>query len=387
MRRGKKITDRERSLLDISLALSQEQDKRALLTRIVEGAQRLTRAEGGTLYSVREGFLHFEIVRNDKFPIGVVQLAPIALESKDRVIAVAACQRRTLCIRNVYEEAQFSTVFDRETGYKTKALLVVPISHQDEVIAVLQLINPADPDFFTDEDIELAESLASLAGAALAHKQLVDDLRTLLYSLTRVISEAMADPGHEKRVPILAYRLAEAVSREERGPLAPVCFTAAEMEELRLAAYLHDCGKIGIPQHLLQKKTKLEAVVDRIECIKERVHDPDDLLFLERCNRGEVYDRQRIERINGLTSGEREALLVEDGTLTEAERRIVETHVERTYKMLSQLKYPKDLARVPEIAASHHERIDGKGYPRGLKGNQIPIRGRILAIADVFEAL
>ncbi|NDD59118.1 MAG: HD domain-containing protein [Chlamydiae bacterium] len=80
-------------------------------------------------------------------------------------------------------------------------------------------------------------------------------------------------------------------------------------------------------------------------------------------------------------------LLIENGTLTSEERKIVEMHVERTYQMLSKLKYPKDLERVPEIAASHHERMDGRGYPRGLKGREIPLRGRILAIADIFEAL
>jgi len=384
--REKSLEKRERSLLEISLALSQEKDLRVLLEKIVEDAKRLTSAEGGTLYSLKEGHLHFEIVRNDKLKLSEMPLEPISLQEQ-RVVTVAANEKRTVHIEDIYNEPQFSKAFDEKSGYKTKAVLAIPICNQEEVIAVLQLINPDDPDVFTKDDITLAESFASMAGSALTNRQLIDDLRGLLYSLSQVISEAIDEKGHEKRVPILASMLAEAISREEEGPLASAHLSEQQMEELRLAAYLHDCGKIGIPQHLLRKKTKLECVFDRIELVKQRVKDPNDRAFLEKCNRGEAYDFDRIEKIEGLTPEEREALLIERGTLTAEERKIVESHVERTYKMLSTLKYPKDLARVPEIAASHHERMDGKGYPRGLKGKEIPLRARILAIADVFEAL
>ena len=391
--REKSLEERERSLLEISLALSQESDLRVLLEKIVEDAKRLTTAEGGTLYTVREAELHFEIVRNDKLKIHEMPLEPIPLflrgkPNEERVITQAANQRETISIDDIYAEQRFSKVFDQKSGYKTKAVLAVPICNQEkEVVAVLQLINPQDPDVFTADDIRLAESFASLAGSALTNRQLIDDLRGLLYSLTKVISEAIDEDGHEKRVPILASMLAEAVTKEEGGPLASVTLGESQMEELRLAAYLHDCGKIGIPQHLLHKKTKLEGVFDRIELVKQRVKDPDDFAFLELCNVGRAYDRERIEKIKGLTEDERKHLLIERGTLTAEERTVVEGHVERTHKMLSKLKYPSDLARVPEIASSHHERMDGKGYPRGLKGKEIPLRGRILAIADVFEAL
>jgi len=391
--REKTLEERERALLDLSLALSRESNLQLLLEKIVEDAIRLTGAEGGTLYTVREEKLHFEIVRNERFKLHEMLLEPIPLfidgkQNVERVIAVAVNEKKMIAFKNIYEESQFSKAFDEQIGYRTKAVLTVPIyNHQKKVIAALQLVNPHDPEFFTEDDIILTESFASMAGAALTNRELITDLRDLLYSLSQVISEAIDENGHEKRVPIIASMLAQAVSREEQGPLAPVHFTKEEMEELRLAAYLHDCGKVGIPQHLLNKKTKLETIFDRIELIRLRVKNPDDLAFIELCNKGLAYDAERIKKIEGLTDEERKLLLIENGTLTSEERKIVEMHVERTYQMLSKLKYPKDLERVPEIAASHHERMDGRGYPRGLKGREIPLRGRILAIADIFEAL
>ncbi len=391
--REKTFEERERALLELSLALSRENNLQTLLEKIVEDAIRLTGAEGGTLYTVRENKLHFEILRNEQLQLHEMLLEPIPLyidgkPNQERAITLAVNQKKTIAFKDIYEDSQFSKAFDEESGYRTRAVLTVPIyNHDKEVIAALQLVNPNDPEFFTKDDITLTESFASMAGAALTNRQLIHDLRNLLYSFTRVISEAIDESGHEKRVPIIASMLAKAVSSEEQGPLANVHFTEQEMEELRLAAYLHDCGKVGIPQHLLNKKTKLETLFDRIELIKLRVKNSDDLAFIELCNKGLEYDAERIKKIEGLTDEERKLLLIETGTLTGEERKIVEMHVERTYQMLSKLKYPKDLERVPEIAASHHERIDGRGYPRGLKGREIPLRGRILAIADIFEAL
>lgn len=422
MERAKSLEERERALIEIALALSSESNLTALLERIVGEAKRLTSADGGSLYSVRDGMLYFEIVRTDSlnYYLGgvtgkAVAFPPIPLlldeELNDRqMVTYAVNYNQTLNIADAYEEKGFNFTrtrdFDQKTGYRTRAVLTVPIRNQEkEVVAVLQLINPKDPDVFTEGDVELCESFASLAGVALTNRHLIYDLRHLLYSLMKVIAEAIDEKspstlGHEKRVPQIALLLAEAVNKMNHGPLQGVHFTTEEMEELRLAAYLHDCGKISTPQHIVEKKTKLEGIYDRCELIElrfqlamqnasleERRKLEEDLAYIKECNVGITDDPKRIEEMELLTEDEKHHLSVKKGTLTEEERRIVEKHVEKTYSMLSQLSYPKDLRRVPEIAASHHERMDGKGYPRGLKGKEIPLRGRLLAIADVFEAL
>ena len=280
---------------------------------------------------------------------------------------------------------------------------------------------------------------------ALTNQLLITSLRTLFESLIRVLAEAIdakspSTANHGKRVPIVALLLAKAVSSMKEGTFQHVHFSDEELYELEVASFLHDCGKITTPIHLVEKHRKLETIVDRMQLVdlryQERAQhdekelllqklqlletlypqeyasakqefaayekgfheklesDRDDLTFIARCNEGsepmteEALQRlKRIEKMGLLTADELENLAVADGNLTDKERKIIENHVVMTYRMLTQLNFPKELRRVPEIASSHHERVDGKGYPRGLKKDQMSLQARILAIADIFEAL
>jgi hypothetical protein len=200
---------------------------------------------------------------------------------------------------------------------------------------------------------------------------------------------------------------------------------------------LHDCGKVVTPEWVVDKATKLDALVDRIAMIRlrfevlrrdaelerrdslaagiageeagrrfrERIAEIDgDLAFLEACNRGGEFIAEaqaaRVRAIAGQrwrdAAGEEHPLLTEDevcnlliprGTLNPRERKIVEDHALHTFKMLSQIPFPPSLRNVTEYAACHHERPNGTGYPRGLKDGQLSVPARIVAIADVFEAL
>lgn len=304
---------------------------------------------------------------------------------------------------------------------------------------------------FSKKDVQLAESLASQASIALNNQLLIQNLSSLFESLIRVISEAIDEKSpstgnHGKRVPIIAQLLAEAVNRTDDGPLKDVAFTSEQLYELQIASLLHDCGKITTPTYIVEKRKKLETIYDRVEMIDARFsglklkqenallkkklewfekYDPnayekakeefntyeifyqqalsqieEDQAFIHRCNDlQEPITEEVIQRINRissldwnqdkpmLTNEEKENLLVPKGNLTEKERKMIQNHVVMTYRMLSQLPFPKELRAVPEIAASHHERMDGKGYPRGLKGEEMLLQSRILAIADVFESL
>ena len=301
---------------------------------------------------------------------------------------------------------------------------------------------------FNLEDERLAESLASQAAIALTNRLLIQQLEVLFESLIGLINTAIDDKspytgGHCKRVPVLTMMLAEAAARSEEGPLAGFRMSEADRYELKIASLLHDCGKITTPVHVVDKATKLETIFDRIElvatrfevlkrdaevamlrarleamalgdedsarraeeaCARQVRQYDDDLEFLRRvnmgCERMSPEDQARVARIarytvrdaqgresRFLTPDEEENLGIAHGTLNAQEREIINHHIVATIKMLEALPWPRHLARVPEYAGGHHERMDGKGYPRGLTREQMSVPARVMGIADIFEAL
>jgi len=301
---------------------------------------------------------------------------------------------------------------------------------------------------FTFEDQRLAESLASQAAIALTNRMLITQLEMLFESLIGLINTAIDDKspytgGHCKRVPALTMMLAEAAALSIDGPLAEFKMTDKDRYELKIAGLLHDCGKITTPVHVVDKATKLETIFDRIHFVSQRFEIlkrdaeldmlrakivardmgdeastqraksdyiikirqlDEDREFLKRMNIGgermSAEDQARVNRIAAypfrnekgepttfLSKEEKDNLNIPYGTLTGAEREIINHHIEATIKMLEALPWPKHLKNVPEYAGGHHERMDGKGYPRGLTGEQMSIQARIMGIADIFEAL
>jgi HD-GYP domain-containing protein (c-di-GMP phosphodiesterase class II) len=335
--------------------------------------------------------------------------------------------------------------FDAKTGYRSKSMLLVPMrDHEDNVIGVLQLLNAQDP--LTGEIVGFGEfgvdditSLASQAAIAITNVRLVKELEALLAAFLKVIATAIDEKspytsGHVANVSELTLRIAEEVNKDQQGKFAEVDFSEDELAELKMAAWLHDIGKITTPEHVVDKSTKLETIFDRIELIKTRVEilkrdaeikrlkaeldgngvDCDGLsdgvkqfaellTFLEGVNiGGEYLSDEKIEKIkklseegyemNGasvslLNDEEIENLSVRKGTLNERERMIINNHVRLTQKMLADLPFPRKLGKVPDIAGMHHEKLNCSGYPKGLCASDIPLQARILAVADVFEAL
>lgn len=300
---------------------------------------------------------------------------------------------------------------------------------------------------FDLESQHLTESLSSQAAIALSNRQLIDDLKTLLESLIQLIATAIDEKspytgGHCRRVPILTMMLADAAANCTEGPLKDFSMTDDDRYELEMAAWLHDCGKITTPEYVVDKATKLETIYDRIGTVDTRFEvlkrdaeiailkkklaamdnaEPldevalqaelretirrldDDRDFLHRCNTGGEYmaeeDKERIREIAHrrwtyqgqeialLTDNEVDNLTIDKGTLTDQERDVINNHIVATVKMLEALPFPKHLKNVPEYAGGHHEKMDGTGYPRGLRREQMSVQARIMAIADIFEAL
>ena len=449
----------------IGIALSAESDPVRLLEQILLGAKDITNADGGTIYSLGEDrILRFEILRTDSLGLAMggtsgvpIGLPPIPLVRDDgtpnisSVVASAVLQGKTFNIPDAYHAEGFdfsgTRSFDAKTGYRSTSFLTVPMrDHEGEIAGVLQLLNARDETGrivpFSTTDQRLAESLASQAATALSKHQLIDGMRTLLESFIRLIATAIDEKspypgGHCRRVPELTMMLAEAAARVKSGPLLGFSMTEADRYELRIAGWIHDCGKITTPEWVMDKATKLQTIFDRIELIdtrievlkrdseismlracaaggdaaalealhRERIRQLDDTrTFLHRVNQGgesmRPEDQQRVRTFAtgswvgadgaacpALTSNEVENLVIAKGTLTPAERGIINHHIVATIRMLESLPYPKHLRRVPEFAGGHHERMDGKGYPKGLRREQMSVQARVMGIADVFEAL
>ena len=302
---------------------------------------------------------------------------------------------------------------------------------------------------FSPLDQQLVESLASQAAVTITNKTLIQAQKDLFDSFIQLIADAIDEKspytaGHCRRVPVLTNMLADAANKINVGPLKGFHMTDDEKYELEVAAWLHDCGKITTPEYVVDKGTKLETIFDRISLVdirfevlkrdkiieslknkliklngsgdleQELLNDQalqKELIKLEQEREdirtynigGESLhenDIARIEQIaertwvdpegktvNLLSNEEVQNLEIGRGTLSVREREIINNHVSVTIKMLESLPYPKHLTRVPEYAGGHHEKMDGTGYPNKLTREQMSVQARMIAIADVFEAL
>ncbi len=302
---------------------------------------------------------------------------------------------------------------------------------------------------FSSADQSLAESLASQAAIALTNRLLITQLEELFEAFISLINLAIDEKspytgGHCQRVPALTMMLAEAADATQEGPLASFKMDERDRYELKIAGLLHDCGKVTTPVHVVDKATKLQTLFDRIQLIDTRFEvlkrDAEldalrkqlalrenvnpaaedriwhayqdevraldaDREFLRKANvGGEAMKDEDLQRVRDIGSGrkwrnvdaiETEFLTADEvvnltiraGTLTLKERDVINHHIVATIKMLEQLPWPKHLTRVPEYAGGHHERMDGKGYPKGLTREQMSVQARMMGIADIFEAL
>lgn len=525
-------------LIEIGIALSAERNHHRLLENILLEAKALCNADGGTLYlcghmvrrededdevfeAEADGkFMKFEIMRTDSLGIAKggttgedIPFPPISvydLETGEpnhkNVASHVALSGETINIADVYEATKFDFTgprkFDESTGYRSKSFLNVPLkNHSGEIIGVLQLLNAqnnaGESISFSNEIVPMIEALASQAAVALDNQMLVDAQARLMDSFIKLIAGAIdaKSPytgGHCARVPELAEMLATAAVESDHGELTKFSLNEAGFRELHLASWLHDCGKVVMPEYVVDKATKLETIYDRIHEVRMRfevkkreleidywkqVADggdrdalktvldeqlaqvDDDYAFIAECNvGGEFMAEEKIKRLKQIAAGswtrtlddrigisheelsrkEREPakpmpvsepllanradqifprdgtfeapnaakfgfdmevpehlfnrgevynLSIVRGTLTNEDRYIIQNHIVQTIVMLGQLPFPKHLRNIPEYAGAHHETLIGTGYPRKLTKNDMSIPARIMALADVFEAL
>ena len=330
-------------------------------------------------------------------------------------------------------------------GARVCSSLLLPLSVQNgrpgQIVELIRLEKQQAAEGFTREEQLLATILAQQASAAMSRVQNHREQAELFESLIQLIGSAIDEKSpfagdHCRRVPVLTMMLGRAVSANKGPDFKKVYFGDAELYELEVAAWLHDIGKLITPIHISDKATKLERTLDRFDLVCTRfeilrrdleiarlragkktdeleiavtAEDPqqmlEDLRFLADCNCGKKIlseaERHRVCEIAGhyswidrqgeerpvLTQDEASNLMVVRGTLTDEEREMINHHVLSTINMLDMLPFPAALARVPEIAGSHHEAHNGKGFPTGMDSTQMLIQTRILAFADRFESI
>ncbi|MCB1186207.1 HD domain-containing protein [bacterium] len=254
----------------------------------------------------------------------------IRIRIGEGVAGIAARERRVVVVNDAYSSPLFNPEVDKRSGYHTKSLLAVPMQSMDgKLIGVFQAINRLDEagssehGEFTEEDSELFASMAAIAAVFLENAVLYDEqqrqFRSFIVTLAQSVdSRDQTTSNHTKLVTGLSVAIAQEMGLSRRT-----------VERIRIAAVLHDYGKIGIPDNVLQKP----------------------------------------------------------GSLDEEERAMMRSHVLKTILLLRRINFSRELRDIPRIAGMHHEKLDGSGYPFGLRGDEIPLEGRILAVADIFQAL
>ena len=431
-------------ILEIGIQLTAERDYDELLSKIINCAMELTACDGGTLYLFEKDHLQFCIMKNKS--LGIDQKGtkdekypPVTMDEKN-ICAYAAIHREFLNIEDAYSSSRLDLSgpreYDKRTGYRTKSVLVFPlISHEDKLIGVVQLINAKNKDGeiipFGKDCEKVLLSLGSQAAVAVANMRFVQEIEDLMISITQVFTDAIDtripyNYYHSRNVYLYVRLLVDYINSQHEAGKTDRFYKPAERDELLMAALMHDIGKLVIPNDIIDKTTrlgdKLELVLERFERLallynidylqgrlgkdkwiekknyfldaRERVEEinrkprltEEDVAYIQNMSRMSYTDSNG-QKISYLSLGETECLTVVSGNLTRGEREVICSHVEYTEKYLRKMNFGVRYPHIIEWAGAHHEFLDGSGYPRGLKGDEIPFEARILVVVDVFEAL
>ena len=451
-----KYRKQKHQLIKIGTALSSQTSLDKLLSSILAESRDLVCADAGSVY-IREksapggafmDAIRFKISQNDS--IDVSQAAEMVMPMDKKTIAgYVGCTGELLNIDDVYRLPEavpytFGKDWDRKFGYRMKSMLTVPLKNlAGEVVGILQLMNKkkdrsarlssssdieAQTAPFSVSDEDCVCSIGSQAAVSIERVQLYTEIESIFEgylksSIAAIDERDRITYGHSRRVMGYAMAFADAVNADRKGPFKGVFFSESRKNQFRFAALLHDIGKIGVPEALLMKESRISheemaSLKMRVEYIKlslaahvpamplpwsfERELD-QDCAFLETINTAGFlkdedldrltlirakyfYDRKGLQ-VPFLTDHEWEALSVRKGNLTATERERINSHAIATRRILSRIPWTKALELIPEIACHHHEKIDGSGYPDGLTADRISFESKVLAVIDIYEAL
>ncbi len=438
--------DRLQQILDIGIALTAQKDSNKLLGFIIETAMDLTSSDAGTLYILKDDTLVFRIMKtiskgfNRGLDGEVIDIPPVPLK-KENICSYAAITKQALNIEDVYESDLFDFSgpkrYDQMNEYRTQSIVAIPmIGKDDEVIGVMQLINASDKEgnirAFTEEEVHIIMSLASQTAIALSNMAYLEEITEQMWSFTEAMTEAIDartpyNASHTRNVAKYSGLLVDHINKLQKEGKSDICFSKEHKEQIVLAAFLHDIGKMIVPLEVMNKQTRLESrleiidsrlekielrctidklegtiseeeyqlMMQRLADTKELIHTANGAGFLQ----DELFESlqktfdycyispDKSETIPFLEEEEKNCLMIRKGTLTSKEREIMESHVEMTERILSKVHFNRAFAQAPVWAAQHHECINGKGYPKKISGDELGIEARILAVADICDAL
>jgi HD-GYP domain-containing protein (c-di-GMP phosphodiesterase class II) len=303
-------------LLEVGQAISSLMELDELLLLIARESARVLKADRCTLFLLDEkrGELWSKVAMGEE---------KIRLPKESGIAGLVVTTGETLIIDDPYSNPHFNPEIDKRTGYHTRSLLCGPMrDSKGEVLGVFQVLNKLDGGF-QQEDKELLEAVAAFSAIAIENARLYAELKKTFHSFIETLAATIdarhhLTAGHSHRV----AKYTVGIAREMGLP-------KKEIEILRVAAFLHDYGKIGIPDSILAKP----------------------------------------------------------GRLTEEEHAQMKRHPALTKEILSKIYLTDDYKGIPGLASTHHEKLDGSGYPFGLDDGDIPLGGRIMAVADVFDAV
>ena len=432
-------------ILETGIALSKEKNQNLLLDKILSASMEIANCDAGTLYTCKDGSLFFKVMKtlSQKIDQGgdgeEIDLPPVPMR-EENICAYTALHKELLNIDDVYQKSKFDFSgpyrYDKMTGYHTCSMMTIPLTNQDqEVIGVMQLINAMDernhhliPFAKRLEGILL--SLASQAAITMTNISYVNAINNQMWSFTEAMAETIDartpyNANHIRIVADYSCLLADYINEMHDKGLEEEYFTEERREQLRLSALLHDIGKVAIPTKIMNKATRLEQRIEEILLRFELFRTRYRVQFLEKKISKEQYEEalQRLQRSEDLakktnvsgflskelkeglkevidyvyegeegiepyfTEEEKECLMIEEGTLTEKERQIMESHVELTERILDKVHFNPQFEQAKIWASQHHEYLDGSGYPRHLNGKDLSLESRILTVADICDAL
>jgi len=415
-------------LLDAIRRLSGELDLDVLLARAMEVSTHLVEADRSSLfiYDRADDELWSKVAQG-------LETQVLRFPASKGLAGSCARTGEVVNVPDAYNDERFNPEFDKKTGYRTSSVLCMPMKDaRGHVLGVIQVLNRAGGAPFDALDEAMLETLGSHVAVFIENAQLHEAIEALFESFVRAASTAIeerdpATSGHSRRVAKYAVNLARAAHRAKITE-----FTRSRLRQLRYASLLHDFGKIGVRESVLAKQNKLTD--DRVELVAERfrrrelerrvasasghgttnkdgqdeqdslgrqhpvhpVHpccSAGDLDLVRRANVPGHLSDEDVERLKGLaergvlTSDEVERLTIRRGNLTDDEWKDMRSHADRSVHILSEIAWPEEYARVPEIAHRHHEKLDGSGYPGGLSGDEVDTDARILGVVDIYDAL
>lgn len=433
-------------ILEIGGALSSEQDYPKLLDMILHEAMRTTKADAGTIYIADDdGKLKFFILRNNTLKMQqggkgeAVSFPPVPME-ENFICAYVALHNTPVHIDDIYTDDRFdfsgARNYDAMTGYTTRSMLVFPLQDNEKnVIGVLQLLNATDEDGnlipFEQSDLDVINLLSSFSAVSISSMQHSWEMKRQMFSFFNVIISAIdaRTPYNASHTDRIVKMLITVIHFMQENPwtqeIVGDLYSNRE-ENMIICAWLHDIGKLFIPLSIMNKATRLgdkdRVIARRFEKIQMLTRigllqgdisqeEYDEIYksldnateLINRLNRAPGItddDRNKINAIGSRTfmdwdgqvrswldDTEMECLMIPHGTLTKEERKIMEQHASMTTSLLSKMQFSAAYGDAMQWAGLHHEKLNGSGYPDGLKASDLPVEVRLLTVLDILEAL